>query len=402
MVSPAELRGTAEIGEAILKKIAPESTAALSTGLQAALKMLGDTVQEAVPRAWDPALGKIEGAAESVLSHMGASRALPDRALLRSAVDSGLSKYAPGTRFGLGSLKDTATYYEGSLRTPALGNWSYGRSSRARVSSFDTFRIDEDAFAVRQFNQSRAPKDAESAMFGENRDEFANKEIFPNVPIGRLRELKQAHWETVKDLDLNDPQRILYDRRFSHNMMGNEFRAYVVDEANASALVPVKPYQSTLQIPSDTKLGIVIGYHHLEKPFGLKLKEQMIKQLSFPANQVEFIEIKNHAVLTGEHSPASVREVRDAIARHGISHVVDVHEQMSTGDHYMNNRIGLDRNIEFMAPGNFEPTVPEHTLDKFVPTYLIEESYKGRLLPDFQTAINDHLKDIEKLVSSMQ
>lgn len=228
--------------------------------------------------------------------------------------------------------------------------------------------------------------------------------------------MKQAQMQEVALLDENDNRKILYYRRFTNEFQTSAplhpklretlqqkekpFEHYALDESKLQDLPTVASYTTTLEIPSGVKLGIVIGYHHLEKPWGNILKECFLKQVQFPKDQVEFINVQNAVIPTGDPSSTSEREVKEAVEQQGITHIVDVHEQLSGGNHYM------DFEEDALFKGAFRTEhprsgKPEYTLDPFVPLWCIEQYYKGNMYPQLQFAVNEQIKKIEKLIQSL-
>lgn len=220
---------------------------------------------------------------------------------------------------------------------------------------------------------------------------------------------KREHWEQVKDLDDNDPKKIVYFRRFTSEFKSpmrfnaeltapssEPYRYYAVDTSKLDELPKVEPYQTKVEVPQGKKVGIVIGYHHLEKPWGHILKTAFEKQVDFSTDQIEFIVIENMDIPTGEQSPRSNREIDQAVQQRGITYVIDAHEQLATFNHYMDSHFDptFRQASKFSAEG-------EYTLDPFVPTWMIEQYYRGSMYPQLQHAVNEQIKLIEQLISTM-
>lgn len=220
---------------------------------------------------------------------------------------------------------------------------------------------------------------------------------------------RKAHWGQVKDLDDNDPKKIVYFRRFTSEFKSSvgfnpelttqssePYRYYAVDTSKLNELPKVEPYRTKVEIPQGKKVGIVVGYHHLEKPWGHILKTAFEKQVDFNPNQIQFIVIENMDIPTGEQSPRSNIEIEQAVQQRGITHVIDAHEQLATLNHYMASHFDpvFRQALESSAKG-------EYTLDPFIPTWMIEQYYEGHMYPQQQHAINEQIRLIEELISTI-
>ncbi len=220
---------------------------------------------------------------------------------------------------------------------------------------------------------------------------------------------RREQWEAIKELDDNDPRRVVYLRRFTEEYRSsvpfnpkltaareNPYQYYVVDTSKMGELPKVEPYRPSLDIPKGAKVGMVIGYHHLEKPWGHLFTEMLQQQAQYDPSQIEFIFIQNKEKPTGEQSPASDREIQEAVRTRGITHVIDVHEQLATLNHYMDSH----DNPQFREARK-SGSQGEYTLDPFVPTWMIEQYYQGRVYPQLQYGVNDQIKKVEALVKGI-
>lgn len=294
-----------------------------------------------------------------------------------------------------------------------------------RKRLYDIFGISDDALDVRQIpvvtrNQAtiaRIPivsskKTAESTVPEKKQAEARDlpEDHFLELSERDLQEKKQAQWEAVKDLDDNDPRKIVYFRRFTREFKSSvsfnpeltaqssdNFRYYAPDITRMESISSIEPYQKTVEIPEGIKIGFVIGYHHLEKPWGRLFMDMLQKQIDYNPDQIEFILIGNKEIPTGDQSPASEREIKNAVKERGITHLIDVHEQLATLNHYMDShfepnwREGVSKN----------PNGQEYTFDPFVPTWMIEQYYQGNIYPQLQHAINDQLGKVVRLIEKM-
>ena len=227
---------------------------------------------------------------------------------------------------------------------------------------------------------------------------------------------KSAKWHDVKDLDDNNPEKILYFRRFAGEFQPSVslspelakslqrkdyFGYYALDEAQRVRLSAVSPYTTKLSIPPGVKIGIVVGYHHLEKPWGHLFRAMFEKQVRFPPGSVQFIVIKNGDIPTGDRSVSSEREIQDAVIREGLTHIIDVHEQLSYLNHYMDFSRASEFNDVFRAGDRKNQRGKEYTLDPFVPLWAIEQYYGGYIYPQLQYAVNEQIRKIEILVRNI-
>jgi hypothetical protein len=222
---------------------------------------------------------------------------------------------------------------------------------------------------------------------------------------------KAEQWAAVEGLDDNDPRKILYFRRFFSEYKSpvhfdprlteqseTNFRYYAVNTSKKAELPDLAPYKTELEIPAGVKIGIVIGYHHLEKPWGYLFKRMFLDQVSFPPEQIEFIEIQNRNIPTGAHSPQSEAEIQAAVAQSGLTHAIDAHEQLATGNNYMDLH---SEDPKFKASGAKNPSGQEYTLDPFIPLWAIEQYYEGNTYPTLQHAMNEQIRVVEKLAQSL-
>ncbi|MDA2922959.1 hypothetical protein MYX07_06880 [Patescibacteria group bacterium AH-259-L07] len=159
----------------------------------------------------------------------------------------------------------------------------------------------------------------------------------------------------------------------------------------------VEPYQETAIIPEGTKVGFVAGYHHLEKPWGKIFKDMFQRQIEYNPGQIEFILVDNKDIPTGDRSPESEREIQSVVKERGITHLVDVHEQLATLNHYMDSHF----EPEWREGREKNPSGKEYTLDPFVPTWMIEQYYQGNIYPQLQYAVNDQIKKVMKLIEKI-
>lgn len=239
---------------------------------------------------------------------------------------------------------------------------------------------------------------------------------FTQIVRSQYDALKREQWERVRDLDDNDPQKILYFRRFTEDFRSTawfnpeltsrsepNFKYYAPDTSRISEIPDVEPYKTSLSIPAGRKLGIVIGYHHLEKPWGLLFKDMFERQIDYDPSQIEFIMIQNAEIPTGDQSPKSESEIKAAVQDRGLTHIVDVHEQLAMLNHYMDNSIpGIPFDDEFRYNSRKNPNGGEYTLDPFVPLWSIEQYFQGNLYPQLQHAVNEQIKKVEVLVKNIE
>lgn len=226
-------------------------------------------------------------------------------------------------------------------------------------------------------------------------------------------EQRKQQWETVKDLDDNDPRKILYFRRFTDEFRSqvsfnpelthtpeDPYKYYAIDSSKMGELPTVEPHKSKIDLPKGTKIGFVIGYHHLEKPWSHIFMNMFQKQMKYDPNQIEFIVIQNTDIPTRDSSPASNAEISKAVAEHGITHIIDMHEQFI---HSLNHYIDDGFELQFKQPGEKTncQAKGEVVFDPFIPTWMIEQYYQGRVYPQLQYAINDQLKKVEALTKKL-
>lgn len=238
---------------------------------------------------------------------------------------------------------------------------------------------------------------------------------FLNLTEEEMRERKKAQWDAIKELPDSNIKKILYFRRFISEFhtsaqltpelrvslgQNNPFRFYAVDTSRFTELQQAQPYNTTLPIPEGSKVGIVVGYHHLEKPWGNLLKEMFARQVQYPSESIVFVDIENMAVPTGDFSSYSLQEIQRAIKQHGLTHIVDVHEQLSFGNHYMDFYKASEFNESFRE-GRQKNPAGEYTLDPFVPLWAIEQYYQGNIYPQLQHAVNEQIKKIETLIRNI-
>lgn len=234
---------------------------------------------------------------------------------------------------------------------------------------------------------------------------------FLNLSQEQLLQRKQAQWEAVKDLDDNDSRKILYFRRFTREFRSSvpfnpeltaqpsdNFKYLVPDNCKFENLPHVEPFKIKVQIPEGRKVGFVIGYHYLEKPWGRLFMDFFRLQIEYNPDQVEFILIDNKKIPTGDRSVASEREIQKAVQERGITHLIDVHEQLDTLNHYMD--IGFKP--EWREGREKNPQGRELTLDPFVPLWMIEQYYQGIVYPQLQYVVNDQLSKVVNLIKEIK
>lgn len=239
---------------------------------------------------------------------------------------------------------------------------------------------------------------------------------FTEIVSSQYDDLKRQHWDNVKDLDDNDPQKILYFRRFTEDFRSTtwfkpelmarsepNFKYYAPNVSRKREIPEVEPHQTSLSIPAAKKLGILIGYHHLEKPWGLLFKDMFEKQVDYNPSRIGFILIRNRDIPTGDQSPESEEEIKTAVEEKGLTHLIDVHEQLAMLNHYMDISIpGIPFDDGFRYDSRKHPNGGEYTLDPFVPLWCIEQYFQGNLYPQLQYAVNDQIKKIEVLVKNIE
>jgi len=269
------------------------------------------------------------------------------------------------------------------------------------------------------------PTEDVRALFIDRLGRLSPKDSKPNdLPEDHFKQLSQTElerekniqWESVKNLDDNDPRKILYFRRFTNEFSSSvhfdpqltrqaspNFKYYQVDNSKKSELPTTKPYETSLEMPKGVKIGIIIGYHHLEKPWGILFMNMFKKQVQFSSDEVEFIIIQNNHIPTGSDSHSSNLEISHSIHQQGITHIIDIHEQLSSLNHYMDNDIpGKKFNDSFRKAGRKNPNGYEYTLDPFIPLWSIEEYFNGNIYPQLQYAVNEQIKKIETLVKNLK
>lgn len=225
---------------------------------------------------------------------------------------------------------------------------------------------------------------------------------------------KAEQWEAVKDLPDNDQRKILYFRRFTREFRsgvrfnpeltassGDNFRYYAVDTSRVGELPTVEAYRLTIEVSAGRKIGFVIGYHHLEKPWSNLFMEMFQRQVQYSPDQIEFVVIQNTDIPTGDRSIASEREIQQAIAARGITDVIDVHEQLAMLNHYMDSTRASEFKNTFRAGESKNPNGGEYTLDPFVPLWAIEQYYQGHIYPQLQDAVNEQIKKAEILIKGL-
>lgn len=234
---------------------------------------------------------------------------------------------------------------------------------------------------------------------------------------------KQKHWEAVKDLPDNDVKKILYYRRFTKEFVdtmhiswigqsgtkliaelrntSNQFSFYGVDSSRIGELPKVEPYTPKIEVPQGKRIGFVIGYHHLEKPWGNLFMEMFQKQVQYSADQIEFILIQNGNIPTGVTSSVSEEEIQQAIKERGITDIIDVHEMLSVGVNYHDTQRASKFNGKFAVGESKNPNGGMFTLDPFIPRWAIEQYYEGNIYPQLQDAVNEQIKKSEILIGGM-
>lgn len=245
---------------------------------------------------------------------------------------------------------------------------------------------------------------------------------FINLTPEEYKNRKKQQWESVKDLDDNNPRKILYYRRFTSDFLvthplpwiaamgsdiaqelrdnSSQYAYYPVDNSKFAELQALEPYTCKIDLPQGKKLGFVIGYHHLEKPWGNLFMEMFRQQVQFSPDQIEFIQIQNNNIPTGAQSRISEEEIQNIAKAKGVSHIIDIHEHLSFGNHY--DPEGPAENFKgTFARDKKLPDGGEHTLDPTVPLWAIEQYYEGHIYPQLQYAVNDQIKKAEILIKSL-
>ncbi len=224
---------------------------------------------------------------------------------------------------------------------------------------------------------------------------------------------KIEHWKSINNLPEDDLRKILYYRRFpdERSWMGlsPELRDQLhgglryyggTDVSRISELPHVDPHHTLIDVPEGRKIGFIIGYHHIEKPWSNLFMEMMRQQVQFKQGSIEFILIKNDNIPTGDPSPESDREIRKAVEERDITDVIDVHEQTSTLNHYMDYDDARTFADTFRKGSKKNPAGGEYTLDPFVPLWAIEQYYGGHVYPQLQHAVNEQIKKAKILIES--
>lgn len=234
---------------------------------------------------------------------------------------------------------------------------------------------------------------------------------------------RREQWEKVKDLPDNDVRKILYFRRFTKEFVqtmhiswiavsgtklvaqlrdnSKQFAYYGVDSSKIGELPAAAQYRPKIVVPEGKKIGVCIGYHHLEKPWGNLLMEMFQRQVQYSPDQIEFIFIQNSNIPTGSPSRISEEEIRRAIEERGITDIIDIHEQLSMGRAYHDGQRASEFDGSFTAGESKNPNRGHYTLDPTVPLWAIEQYYEGNIYPQLQDAVNEQIKKIEKLIDSL-
>jgi hypothetical protein len=208
-----------------------------------------------------------------------------------------------------------------------------------------------------------------------------------------------------------DSRTILYYRRFPHEWPSYQSmhslpqqaagpirgEPSLIKKAIGSAfntLVPAwPPLKTEIVLRPGVKLGIVIGYHHLEKPWGRIFKEMFLQQVSFDSKQIFFIEIENDKVPTGLLSTESDKEIENAIQTYELTHIFDIHEFFNKTDYYSepNSMEALSR---FYGSRNFGASQVSYGFtDAFIPVWIMEKFFfDNKIVPLLQYAVNRHIQ----------
>lgn len=234
------------------------------------------------------------------------------------------------------------------------------------------------------------------------------EEYFVRVNSQDEAELKDALWNKVKGLPDGDVRKILYFRRFTSDLAGtvviplhvyenpSPFDFLLQKEIPQDRLPKVSPYTPRIEVPQDVKIGVVIGYHFLEKPWGLIFRDAFLKQADFPKDKIVFVIIENRFVPTAEPSHASNREIANAIAGNELTHIVAIHEMLSFGNTWVHpSPVGF-RDYDYVGT-----VLPSATLDPTLPLWAIEAYYRGIIDPQLQWTVNQAIRDFEILMQQI-
>jgi hypothetical protein len=245
----------------------------------------------------------------------------------------------------------------------------------------------------------------------EKRPANLSADHFISLTQEQALEKKATQWACVRALDDNDPRKILFFRRFidewtptpartprvKRELEPDLFAFYAVDTSKFLQLSPVQPYRTQMNVPTGARIGIVVGAHDLEKPWGILFMEMFKQQVSFPDESVKFILVQNKEVDTGYVTPKSEQEILEAVEKWSLTHIIDVHERMRLLNRYED----FDYTGDEFKPHQFKPYRYYYLLDPFIPIWAIEQYYEGRIYPQLQYAVNDQIRRIERLVISM-
>ena len=236
-------------------------------------------------------------------------------------------------------------------------------------------------------------------------------EHFLEVSIDNSKARQKELWKEVKDLDDNDTRKILYFRRFTNEFQHNcnpeltskseerRFSMWSLDDTLFDILPHVKPYETQFDIPEGFKICLSTGYHHLEKPYGRMLVEMIKDQVQFDLSKVLFYDVVNTIVPTGDVSIISENETALYCKTNNVTHLIDIHEMLSSGNIYM-DYVSTDEYKPRFNNSKKNPGGKSVTLDPTVPLWCIEQFYRGKVYPLLQLIVNNEIRRIEKIIQT--
>jgi hypothetical protein len=291
----------------------------------------------------------------------------------------------------------------------------YAEGYRTCKNAFEVLRRTSALLSVVRLGQKLDPYVVERRE--ENIPLDLPEDHFISLSYEEFEAERSVRRKAIENMDKNDVRAVLYTRRFTDEFISSKYYSAEIHESPRSRdfmqhwdtdkekfqeLSKVEQYKTELSIPRGIKIGVILGYHHLEKPWGRIFKEMFLGQVGFTEGSLVFIEIKNADIPTGERSESSLDEIHMATHASGITHTIDVHEQLcsASSNHYMDYSRSTDFNSSF-SRGEKAPE-GEYTLDPFIPLWCIEQYYNGFIYPQLQDAVNEQIKKLEMLIKSLE
>jgi hypothetical protein len=165
------------------------------------------------------------------------------------------------------------------------------------------------------------------------------------------------------------------------------------------------PYQPDLSLPKGVKLGIFAGYHDLERPWSYLLLDEIGRHARLDPSQVFLIQINNESGVSSGRSFAGDEEIRQGVARYGLTHVIDLHEMMRYGPDF-SNRLPTER-LQWEQVG-YRFNRPWQILDPEVPPVLLEDFYRraqgdpAQMHPVLRHIVNEQLVSLEMITKAFR